>query len=1048
MAENLKVVYEFSEKGLQAIKKQVEDLRQVLGESGVDARTYEKNLSGIEKQLTKTTSAAKDLGKENQNIIAQRYALYDLSRTYATIGAALAGVGIYATVMAAQYESAFTTVERTLNPAEAAALGVDNIRQSLIGLSTQIPLTFAEVAKIAQLGNQLGVEARNIAEFTEVVAQFSAVTGISVEQTALTFGQLGNLLGVSAENYRNLGSAIALVGVNSAATEQQIISIARELAPSARAAGFTADAVIGLSGALGSIRVPPERSRSTILQFFETLNMAVARGGTDLQNFATVVGVTAAELEDMVRSGQGESIFRRFIDSAATADTVEITKALDALGLAGLRVNPTIRALADNTALMDQTFADAATGLRSVDELSRQYALVLDDLNSQWQIFQNNMNALVVAMTGGIIPGMSALLQVVNGVLTAFLSLVNDVPIIGWVVGFIGVVVTILGLMTLFRAGIIAAQASLYALKYIIDQTTGSGAVAIGTFRGFGQTLREVGASANFAAGGVFTLRAAIRSLLTATGVGVLAVILGMVADNIIGAVDPANELNDMVESIGEKSGGAFDLAKGIDKVGGSASKAAKEVRTLVDYANDLAGVFGRSFDLRFGSVSAMDEITLKWIELNEEMDEYERKVRSLTADRALQEYWLSIAELYDDQVRAAQIRENIAKIDDELAKAQAGASTELQGQSKAAIENRKTMRDLLTSYEDYLEVLAASGASQAELEAVIAQLDSEFKNQAEQLGFNSLELQEYGYRFRDLETIVNRLPRRVDIEFNGDPALTALEEFFAKAKAAAGAGGAGAGGAFGDGFLDELPTYDDVRGRRSSGGEFGRQWWDEWITSWADGSLKWIPILGTWLTAIGQWWEDGGREWAFDSLRGIQDGMGEIDWAYEITKILLPPLALAGNLFFNWGKTAADEIGRGMASRPIRVSSPSSLGGVSDIRFFASGGYTGRGHWQAPAGIVHRGEYVVPKKHVNQSTGLPDLNYIQSLQRAKPATGPGYANGGFVGGGGMSGPIELGPASLHFLRGSMNVDLKVDGRALASAASAGDSRLARTGSN
>lgn len=41
----------------------------------------------------------------------------------------------------------------------------------------------------------------------------------------------------------------------------------------------------------------------------------------------------------------------------------------------------------------------------------------------------------------------------------------------------------------------------------------------------------------------------------------------------------------------------------------------------------------------------------------------------------------------------------------------------------------------------------------------------------------------------------------------------------------------------------------------------------------------------------------------------------------------------------------------------------------------FATGGFTGRGGKYDPAGIVHKGEYVVPKQYVNQSTGLPNIS-------------------------------------------------------------------------
>ena len=51
----------------------------------------------------------------------------------------------------------------------------------------------------------------------------------------------------------------------------------------------------------------------------------------------------------------------------------------------------------------------------------------------------------------------------------------------------------------------------------------------------------------------------------------------------------------------------------------------------------------------------------------------------------------------------------------------------------------------------------------------------------------------------------------------------------------------------------------------------------------------------------------------------------------------------------------------------------PGPLGKVRDvIPGFATGGFTGRGGKYDVAGLVHKGEYVVPKEQVDQSTGLP----------------------------------------------------------------------------
>jgi len=59
----------------------------------------------------------------------------------------------------------------------------------------------------------------------------------------------------------------------------------------------------------------------------------------------------------------------------------------------------------------------------------------------------------------------------------------------------------------------------------------------------------------------------------------------------------------------------------------------------------------------------------------------------------------------------------------------------------------------------------------------------------------------------------------------------------------------------------------------------------------------------------------------------------------------------------------------------------------------FASGGFTGTGGKFEPAGIVHRGEFVLPAD-VTSRLGVGNLYRLMSDTRA------GYAEGGLVGGG------------------------------------------------
>jgi lambda family phage tail tape measure protein len=79
----------------------------------------------------------------------------------------------------------------------------------------------------------------------------------------------------------------------------------------------------------------------------------------------------------------------------------------------------------------------------------------------------------------------------------------------------------------------------------------------------------------------------------------------------------------------------------------------------------------------------------------------------------------------------------------------------------------------------------------------------------------------------------------------------------------------------------------------------------------------------------------------------------------------------------------AADSLWKGLFSNLL--SGGSGGGGLLKLLGFAEGGYTGAGGKYQPAGIVHRGEYVMPARTV-QKLGVRTLDRLR-----------GYADGGLV---------------------------------------------------
>jgi len=434
-------------------------------------------------------------------------------------------------------------------------------------------------------------------------------------------------------------------------------------------------------------------------------------------------------------------------------------------------------------------------------------------------------------------------------------------------------------------------------------------------------------------------------------------------------SVEQLDYLRQAIQGLAEDTGTSFDaitasttidfssFIKGMKNVSKSTAGAAAEVRTFVDYASDLQNVLSRAFDLRFMKKLKMDEVTQSWRDLSDEIANAKNELQGLTADRAQLEYFLSVAEAYGDTIRANKLRAQIAALDGDIADATANASTELKGNSAAAIANRKRLADLVGGYRDYITSLASSGASQKQINAAIAASRQEFIQQAVALGYSRDELGTYVESFKDMSQVLRGVPRNVTVNANADPALQALNEFLDKAN-------------------------------NSS------------ATVKIDTKIK-----------------------------------GDGDAAVTLTK---QALYLAKSALFSELMAAKNYSGAGRVADQMDGLAQYILshGGLLSVRAFSDGGYTGNGGKYQAAGIVHRGEYVMPANVVSQY-GVGFFDQLSQMRNPSYAVGVAAAAP-------TSMMVALSPEDRALLRGngaSGDIVISVDSREIARANARG-SRL------
>ena len=176
--------------------------------------------------------------------------------------------------------------------------------------------------------------------------------------------------------------------------------------------------------------------------------------------------------------------------------------------------------------------------------------------------------------------------------------------------------------------------------------------------------------------------------------------------------------------------------------------------------------------------------------------------------------------------------------------------------------------------------------------------------------------------------------------------------------------------------------------------------------------------------------------------IAGIKDGINQIQDSFgdmaanmsQVTQNAFNGMADALTDFVVTGKadfrSMAQSILRDISAMITKmmifnaIKSAASVFGYSDGGYvgFASGGYTGDGGKYQPAGVVHRGEYVITKEATSR-LGIGFLNHLNY--------GRGYANGGSVGSIPSTGykPMAGGRISVKVINNGEPVNASVEQR-------------------
>jgi TP901 family phage tail tape measure protein len=381
---------------------------------------------------------------------AHRQGLEELGRGFMTVGAAMvAGLGLAAKA-AIEWETAFTGVRKTVDGSDQE---IAKLEGELRQLARTLPATHKEIAGVAEAAGQLGIKREDIAGFTKVMIDLGETTNLSAEEAATGLAKLSNIMGVSAKDVDKLGSTLVALGNDGASTEQDILEMGLRIAGAGKQAGMSSDQVLSFASALSSVGVRAEAGGNAMSRVIRTISQAAEAGGKQLETFAQVAGMSAADFKhawETDAAGATDSFIQGLARMQEQGESVY--GVLDKLNLNEMEVSDTLLRAAGASDVFTKALGVGARGwaenIALAEEANKRYATSA----SKIQVAGNQIKDTMIDVGAVILPVVSSVTQGASDIARGFHSLPGPLKEAATIIGSIAG-----GFLTLGGAALFAA---------------------------------------------------------------------------------------------------------------------------------------------------------------------------------------------------------------------------------------------------------------------------------------------------------------------------------------------------------------------------------------------------------------------------------------------------------------------------------------------------------------------------------------------------------------------------------------------------------------
>lgn len=382
-----------------------------------------------------------------------------------------------------EFETAMAGVSRTTGLSGAE---LDSMGETLKKLSTELPITSTELANLIADAGQLGIQNEELEEFAIVMAKIGTATELTSGHAGELLAEFANITG--NRDFERLGAMFVQLGDATATTTTKTIELAEGLAAAASMAGLTEQGMGAIAATVASLGIETATGGTALSTLIQNIYKAVENGGEELENFASVAGMTAGEFK-AAWTDNADSAFVAFISGLNDVErngqsAISLMEGLDIKNARQIRA---VLGLAQAEEQLAANMELANEAYEKNTALNEKAETMYSTNEAKTTMFKNSVNNLKIAIGDDLTPALGKLAEKGGDAVQWAADFIDATP---------GVVAGITGLVTAtatLAGGVTAITAATKTVRLLNTALAGLGTG--GVLLGVGAALAGVAAT-------------------------------------------------------------------------------------------------------------------------------------------------------------------------------------------------------------------------------------------------------------------------------------------------------------------------------------------------------------------------------------------------------------------------------------------------------------------------------------------------------------------------------------------------------------------------